>query len=266
MIKSKTRHKSANHLTNPMAVISLNGTPFDAALAVFDKDGTLVDFDRLWGEKAARCLAGLAARVDQATSAQVLLRSIGYDPETRKTASNSPLAIAPLGRIGEVIASELARAGVTAARAAEIVQQHFFPCMEALPGEDLIHPLGNVRGLFQKMAARGIRLAVVTSDDRLPTLKALEVLGLEDLVAEVVCADDPIAHKPDPAAVFHLCGRFGVSPAGVLVVGDNPSDMIMGRAAGAGLSAGVLSGNSSRRDLAGFADVIIESIDEIEVN
>jgi hypothetical protein len=37
----------------------------------------------------------------------------------------------------------------------------------------------------------------------------------------------------------------------------------MARAAGIGLAAGVLSGVSSAKDLAGLADVLLESIDEL---
>jgi phosphoglycolate phosphatase-like HAD superfamily hydrolase len=37
----------------------------------------------------------------------------------------------------------------------------------------------------------------------------------------------------------------------------------MARAARAGLAVGVLSGDSSARDLAGLADILIESVDEL---
>ena len=50
-----------------------------------------------------------------------------------------------------------------------------------------------------------------------------------------------------------------------MVIGDTVSDLKMARAAGAGLCVGVLSGVSNARDLAQYADVLIESIDELHV-
>jgi phosphoglycolate phosphatase len=49
----------------------------------------------------------------------------------------------------------------------------------------------------------------------------------------------------------------------VAVVGDNLHDLIMARAAGAGLAIGVLTGNGSRDELGAYADHIIASIEEL---
>ena len=48
-----------------------------------------------------------------------------------------------------------------------------------------------------------------------------------------------------------------------MVVGDTTADLKMARAAGAGLVVGVLSGVSASSDLIHFADVLIESVDEL---
>jgi phosphoglycolate phosphatase len=245
--------------------IAVNGMTFKAALAVFDKDGTLVDFNRLWGALAERCLSDLADGLNRPELAQILLAELGYDPATRKTAAGSHLAVSPLPVIGEAIFSGLVEAGVPGGQSRRLVEDQLLPCLAQDPGKDMILPLGNVRALFERLAARRIRTAIATTDDRQPTNRVLAILGLQDLVGSMVCADDPIALKPDPAAVLHLCGLYQVQPSETMVVGDNPADMIMGRSAGAGLTVGVLSGNSERPDLAPYADVIIETIDQIEV-
>ncbi len=48
------------------------------------------------------------------------------------------------------------------------------------------------------------------------------------------------------------------------MVGDNPHDLEMGRAAEAGLVVGVLTGTGRREDLVARADHVIESIVELE--
>ena len=79
----------------------------------------------------------------------------------------------------------------------------------------------------------------------------------------MVCADDGIKAKPAPDMVLTICERMKIDPTRVMVVGDTTADLKMARSAGAGMVVGVLSGVSSARDLAEFADVLIESVDEL---
>jgi len=69
--------------------------------------------------------------------------------------------------------------------------------------------------------------------------------------------------KPDPAMVLHLCALLGAAPARTAVVGDSVADLRMGRAAGAALCIGVLSGTSTEPELAPFADLILPSVDAL---
>ena len=54
-----------------------------------------------------------------------------------------------------------------------------------------------------------------------------------------------------------------MTPADVIVVGDNAHDLVMARTAGAGAAVGVLSGNGAVADLAPFADVLLDSIRDL---
>jgi phosphoglycolate phosphatase-like HAD superfamily hydrolase len=80
------------------------------------------------------------------------------------------------------------------------------------------------------------------------------------MIDGLVCADDGVPAKPEPDMVLHVCAELGVSPAATMVVGDSPSDLRMGRAAGAGLVVGVLSGVGRRNELTPLADVIVPSV------
>ncbi|HEY9538635.1 MAG TPA: HAD hydrolase-like protein, partial [Kiloniellaceae bacterium] len=60
------------------------------------------------------------------------------------------------------------------------------------------------------------------------------------------------------------CAAAGLDPAAVAVVGDSRHDLEMGRRAGCGLLVGVLTGTSSRDDLAPHAHHVIDSIAELE--
>ena len=63
--------------------------------------------------------------------------------------------------------------------------------------------------------------------------------------------------------VLHLCEIVGVAPARTAVVGDAPADLRMGRAAGAGLVVGVLTGVGGRADLEPLADVVLDSVEAL---
>jgi len=116
---------------------------------------------------------------------------------------------------------------------------------------------------FGAVRARGMRIAVATTDDRAPTRATLEALGVAPLVDALACGDDGRPIKPAPDAILALCRELGVTPAQTAVVGDTTADMRMGRAAGVGLNIGVLSGVGSAALLAPLADVLLPSIAEL---
>ncbi len=106
---------------------------------------------------------------------------------------------------------------------------------------------------------------MATTDDRDPTERTLAALGVADRIDATVCADDGIAVKPAPDMVLHLCATLGIAPARTAVVGDTAADLRMARAAGAGLTVGVLTGVGGRVDLEPLADAVIASVEELQV-
>ena len=63
--------------------------------------------------------------------------------------------------------------------------------------------------------------------------------------------------------VLAFCAEAGIAADEVAVVGDNLHDLVMARAAGAGLAIGVLTGNGGREDLGPHADHVIASIEDL---
>jgi phosphoglycolate phosphatase len=227
-------------------------------LVVFDKDGTLIDFDAMWGPWVVE----LAARLESLTGrrlAKGLLEALGYDPVAERTMAGGPLAATPMARLYELTAELLIDAGVEEGPARAAVARAWVPPDPVAAAR----PVADLRSVFTALRASGRKLAVATSDDRGPTEQTLAGLGVADLVDALASADDGIPVKPAPEMVWTLCHVLGVDPARAAVVGDSRADLAMGRAAGAGLVVGVLSGVGSLEDLEPYADLVIGSVAEL---
>ena len=90
-------------------------------------------------------------------------------------------------------------------------------------------------GLDQVLAdieARGVRWGVVSNKAGALVALVLARLGYQDRVAAVVGGDTLAQRKPDPAPVLHACTLAGVEPGRCVYVGDDPRDIVAGRAAG----------------------------------
>lgn len=228
------------------------------ALIIFDKDGTLIDFHAMW-VAWARELARRLEAVAGLPLSDGLYRAMDFDPASGRIAPGGPLAVAPAADLRVLTLDVLQTAGLSPQAAAAALEAAWY-----LPDPaTLARPLTDLRRLFGALRSHGIKIAIATSDDRAPTETMLAELGLDSLVDAIVCADDGLAHKPAPAMVLTLCQRLNVPPAKTIVVGDNVVDMQMGRAAGAGLVIGVLSGLGSAEDLGPQADRVIASVDQL---
>jgi phosphoglycolate phosphatase len=226
-------------------------------LIVFDKDGTLIDFHAMWSGWAE----GLAAGLEAATGlglANDLYAALGYDAASRQTLAGGPLAASTMADLRGLTVATVRGRGLSAERAEAAVSVAWLapdPVAKARPCADL-------PGLFEALRARGLKLAVATTDDRVPTLATLRALGVLDLLETVVCADDGLPSKPAPDMLLAACRAAGTTPERAVMVGDSLADMEMARRVGA-LRVGVLTGVTGRAALEAAADVVLESVAEL---
>ncbi|MFL5680322.1 MAG: HAD family hydrolase [Chloroflexota bacterium] len=224
-------------------------------LVVFDKDGTLIDFDSMWTPWVIELTERLEAAAGRALADRIDAE-LGFDRAAGRAVAGQPLAIMPMGDLRAATVDLNERAGLSRDAAERTLDEAWFipdPVLEA-------HPVTDLRALFASLRARGIRIAVATSDDHAPTAATLEGLGVGALVEALVGADDGIARKPAPDPVLHICAQLGIAPARTAVVGDSAADLAMGRAAGAARTIGVLTGVSGRQELEPYADAVVDSV------
>jgi pyrophosphatase PpaX len=102
--------------------------------------------------------------------------------------------------------------------------------------------------LVRAARLRGLRTGVVTSKNREGTRRGLQLVGLEDLIEVLVCADDVVHPKPHREPVDQAVAKLYADPATTLFVGDSIHDLHSGRGAGV-LTGAVLWGPFRREEL-----------------
>ena len=177
-------------------------------LIVFDKDGTLIEFDSMWRDWAIDLAEDLSGTVGRDVRAP-LYAMFGVDPATSRVTPHGGLAATPMTCLREMTQALLITGGSSDVEASAAMEQAWHapdPVMTARPVTDL-------RPLFTHLRVGGRRIAVATSDDREPTERTLAALGVDDLVDATVCADDGVPVKPAPDMVLRACALVGVDPS-----------------------------------------------------
>jgi phosphoglycolate phosphatase len=214
---------------------------------VFDKDGTLFDFNATWGAWTLGMLSDEAGE-DAALLAD-MAQVLGYDMENRRFLSGSIV----IAETVDVIAGRLLtllpgtdRAVLTARMKAKSLD---VPQVEAVP----------LRAFTAGLLDRGLHLGVATNDAEGPARRHLTTAGILDDFAFVAGYDSGHGAKPGPGQLLAFCAATGLDPADCVMVGDSTHDLDAGRAAGMAC-VGVLTGPAPHAELAPHADIVLPSI------
>ena len=223
---------------------------------LFDKDGTLVDFDRTWPPAYRAVAAELAKAAGEPALAGRLLEIGGYDAR----GALDPASVLARGTIEEIVRLWTARPELAAVPdAARRIERVFGEYSGRAPAV-----VADLAALFRRLRDRGLALGVATNDSTEAARTWLAHVSVDRLVQFVAGADSVHGAKPGPGLVHAFCAATGLRPAEVAVVGDAESDLEMARAAGAGLAVGVLTGVARREALAPIADQVIATIADLE--
>lgn len=121
--------------------------------------------------------------------------------------------------------------------------------------------LDGTRRLLAELAAHSIRTGVVTRNCRIAVLRVFP--DIDHHCQAFLTRDDTDRVKPHPDHLRQALRSLGVVPAGALMVGDHPLDILLGRETGTG-TVGVLTGHSGREELlSAHADLVIDKATDI---
>ena len=220
------------------------------AAVLFDKDGTLIDFDGTWGPAIHAVIHALAKGEAAAMRAQA--KVLHFSLEEKRFRATSPIIAGSSASYGRIWGQAIGRTDYAALR-------QEIDSLSAAESLKSLTPIGRPREVFAALRAQGLRLGVATNDAEASAARHLDALGLSTYVEFVAGYDSGHGGKPEPGMVLAFARRLGVEPRRVAVVGDSKHDLDAARAAGA-LAIGVLSGPAQREELAPHADHIVADI------
>jgi phosphoglycolate phosphatase len=220
------------------------------AAILFDKDGTLIDFERTWGPATFAVIRALAKGDEAAMRRQA--EALEFSLETQRFLTSSPLIAGSSASYGSLWGEALGRSDHDALK-------REIDALTAIESLKALTPIGRPREVLALLKSRGLRLGMATNDSEASARRQAEALELSDVLDFLAGYDSGHGGKPEPGMVLAFARHVGVSPSEVAMVGDTTHDLKAARAAGA-LAIAVLTGPAPFEDLAGDADHVLVDI------
>ena len=217
---------------------------------IFDKDGTLFDFQSTGGIWTAQVLARIAGS-DEALLQQ-LAEALGYDTQTRRVQPGSVIVAATPMDIAAVVKDCIPALSQT--------QICGWLNEEATTAPQVL--VTDLHRLTAELRRINLGLCVMTNDAEAPARAHLASVQASDLFDFVIGSDSGFGAKPQAAPLLALADKMEIPAAACVMVGDSTHDLRAGRAAGMRAVA-VLTGLAEADELAPLADAVLPDVSHL---
>ena len=214
---------------------------------LFDKDGTLFDFERSWAKWLSDTLLHVA-NGDTLRAARVA-REVGFDWQEKTFHTWSPIIHGSPEDLVVVLAEEFSDRDID-----ELDSYLFESGINARMIEFV--PL---LPLLENLSDRGLVLGVVTNDYEQLARSQLQDHGVENQFIYIAGYDSGYGVKPDPGMLLEFSRQTSIPPSETIMVGDSEVDLLAARNAGMTAMA-VENGVGDTGRLKAHADIMLSSI------
>ena len=220
---------------------------------LFDKDGTLLDFNATFAPATAKVLASLADG-DENRTAQ-MANAVDFDLPGGTIIAGSVLVAGSLENIAECLLPHTDHSNLAAylEQVDALYVQYSLESLAAFPF---------LESALDDLAAMNLTLGVATNDSGEGAHAHLDQMGIADHFGFIAGFDSGYGEKPEPGMVSAFIDHLELAASQVMMVGDSPHDLKAGRAAGA-IAVGVASGGATAEELAPLADHVVEDISNL---
>jgi phosphoglycolate phosphatase len=221
---------------------------------LFDKDGTLIDFNATWF--AVADYMALDAAGGDRWKADKLLAAAGYDFAARRF---KPDSIFASGSNLDVVELWFPRLNDDE----QLAAVRRFNEITAIQGSERAIALPRVAETLATLHGKSYRMAVATNDSTQGAEKTLAALKISQYFEAAYGYDAVPKSKPAPDTIHAFSDLTGLKPSQLMMIGDNRHDLEMGRAGGVGLAVGVVSGTGTKESLSAIADAVLDSVADL---
>ena len=221
---------------------------------LYDKDGTILDFDATFTTATHKVLEQLAD--GDAEKFEAAATSVGYDTYRKVILSDSVIIAGSGHDIAESLSAPLKVSDLDAFTG-HLDELYGAACLET------VTLLPNAANSLKSLAVAGYVLGVATNDSEANAVAQMQAAKVDALFARMLGADSGFGAKPGPGMVRAFVEHSGFMPNEVAMIGDSLHDLEAGRAAGC-VTIGVETGPASRDELLPHADIVLPSIAHLE--
>jgi phosphoglycolate phosphatase len=217
---------------------------------VFDKDGTLFDFDKTWAAVTKSLIE--AESLHHQGNQMRLAQALGFDMENTAFLPESIVIASTSAQVADAILPFTADKNKNALLDRMTQATANAPQVQA----------ADLKPLFANLQKRGIALGIATNDSEIPARANISQAGVLDVFDFIAGFDSGFGGKPEIGQLIAFCDHVNLKPNQCVMVGDSLHDLHAGSAAGM-RTIGVLTGPASRTDLTPHADVVLDTIADI---
>ena len=229
-------------------------------IIVFDKDGTLIDFDAFWVNVSISAVKEvLRLTKKEEINVEKILNAFGV--ENGVADIDGVLCKGTYEELGIALYDILKEYGCEKT-AEEIVDMLTNAYKDNSNFGDIKPICTNIKDVLSKLKKEGRKLVIVTTDNYEITYKCLEELGIKEFFDAVFADDGTIPTKPDPSCILEYCKANETSIDKAVMVGDTMTDVQFARNAGMNVIA-VGTTEKNRQKLIPYADFVINDISYI---
>ena len=214
---------------------------------LFDKDGTLFDFEKTWNSWTSRILTEVSKQSNVSISA--LADAIDFDLKTGKLLPQSIVIAGTHRQVTAALHTKLSNWDF----------EHLESYLLDYVIETKQYEVVPLQKYFRKLKSEGLLLGVMTNDAERGAQAHLAAAGILDLLDFVAGSDTGFGCKPAPEPLLAFAKITGLKPDEIAMVGDSLHDLQAAQAAGM-MRVAVLTGVATEDELKKHADLVLPSI------